>query len=287
MIEKNQESGEIVIDLRKLLLVYWRNWWIILLCGVIAAGVSLLYTRVTVTPMYRATVSVYVNNMKNTQDVNSITAGTLSAAQQLVNTYVNIIRSDRVLTKALEELRMDGLTTDRLRGIMSATQVETTEIFYINVTHPNPEAAAEIANVLAQVSPAEIAAVVEGSSAQIIDYAQVPVRRYSPSYRRSTLLGGAVGALAAAAFVTLRFLLDVRIKDEEDLTQLFTIPVLGQIPSFSQSGTRRSGYESSSSRHSRHSHSGKDSDSHSGESDETVPAENSAAPENTDVLGGV
>ena len=67
---------------------------------------------------------------------------------------------------------------------------------------------------------------------------------YSPSYQRNTLLGGAIGIMLAVAFVTLSFLLDVRIKDEEDLTQLFTIPVLGQIPSFAQAGTRRSGYES-------------------------------------------
>ena len=245
MIEKNEENGEIVIDLRKLLFMYLRHWWLILMCGLTIASVSLLYTRLAITPMYRATVSVYVNNVKSTQDVNSITTGTLSAAQQLVNTYINIIRSDRVLTRALEELDMDELTTEDLRGMLTATQVQSTEIFNINITTPDPEVSAKIANIMARVSPSEIAAVVEGSSAQIIDYATVPTLRYSPSYRRNTLLGGAVGVLLAVFYITLRFLLDVRIKDEEDLTQLFNIPVLGQIPSFSQTG-HRSGYESKS-----------------------------------------
>ena len=244
MIEKNQENGEIVIDLRKLLMVYLRNWWIILLSGLVMASVVLLVTKVAITPLYRATVSVYVNNSKNTQDVNSISTSTLSASQQLVNTYVNIIQSERVLSKVVEDLEVDDITTDDLRDMMSASQVSSTEIFNINITYDSPEMAAEIANTIARVSPDEIAAVVEGSSAQIIDYAIVPTTHYSPSYQRNTLLGGVIGIMLAVAFVTLGFLLDVRIKDEEDLTQLFTIPVLGQIPSFSQAGSRRSGYES-------------------------------------------
>ena len=247
MIEKNQEDDEIVIDLRKLLLVYLRNWWLILLATILAAGCALLYTKVAITPLYRATVSVYVNNMKSTQNMDTISTGTLSAAQQLVNTYINIIRSDRVLSKAVEELDMPGISISTLRSITSAKQVASTGIFNINVTHPNPETAAEIANVLARVSPQVIAEVVEGSSAQIIDYATVPTNRISPNYRRNTMLGGAVGFLAASAYVTILFLLDVRIKDEEDLSQLFPVPILGQIPSFTHSGGKKSGYETAAS----------------------------------------
>ena len=248
MIEKNPENDEIVIDLRKLMLVYLRHWWIILLAGILAAGISLLVTKVAVTPLYQATVSVYVNNVKSTQDVNTISTGTLSAAQQLVNTYINIIQSDRVLSKAVEELEMPDITVFSLREMLFPTQVQSTEIFNINIRHPNPETAAEICNVLARVSPQEIAEVVEGSSAQIIDYATVPIFRYSPSYTKNTLLGGLIGVVCAVGYVTIMFLLDVRIKDEEDLTQLFAVPVLGQIPSFHQTAGKKSGYESAASK---------------------------------------
>ena len=256
MIQKNQNTGEIVIDLRKLLIIYLRHWWQILLGGILAGLVLYGYTRFILTPMYRATVTVYVNNAKSTQEVSSISTATLSASQQLVNTYINIIQSERVLLRVLEELRrtpldpeeadlldIDALTTDNLREMLTATQIESTEIFSINIRHSNPEIASAIANVFARVSPSDIATVVEGSSAQIIDYARTPEKPYNLNYKRSVFLGAAVGMLSVAAFLTLRFLLDVRIKEEEDLTQLFSIPILGQIPSFEQAYVRKSAYE--------------------------------------------
>ena len=81
----------------------------------------------------------------------------------------------------------------------------------------------------------------EGSSTKIIDYAKVPEEPSSPSRAKNTVLGFLVGAVAAVLFVTLRFLLDVRVKDEEDLTSLFNLPVLAQIPTFVPDGTKRRG----------------------------------------------
>ena len=125
-------------------------------------------------------------------------------------------------------------TPDTMRGLLSTRQVGETEMFNVYITHPDPEAAAHLANAVANVAPVEIESIVEGSSAKIIDYAKVPTSRCSPSYSRSAMLGAVVGAALAVLYVTLRSLLDVRIKEEEDLTALFDLPVLGQIPSFTQ-----------------------------------------------------
>ena len=69
----------------------------------------------------------------------------------------------------------------------------------------------------------------------------MPTSRYTPSYRKNTLLGCAVGLLLAVIYVTLLYLMDVRIKNEEDLTQLFDLPMLGQIPSFAENERKKAG----------------------------------------------
>lgn len=243
----NKGREDMEIDLQKLLMVYLKNWWIILLCGLIVAGGALIYSKQCITPLYRASVTVYVNNAKSSQTIDYITGSNLTASQQLVSTYVNIIQSDTVLTKVVESGGLD-YTPEQVRSIMSASQVGETELFTVSISHPDPQMAAHIANAVADVAPAEIAKIVEGSSTKIIDYAKVPQRRYTPSYSRNTMLGGLVGCVLAVGFVTLRYLLDVRIKDEEDLTQLFDLPVLGQIPAFTQTASKqRYGYETQSS----------------------------------------
>lgn len=237
----NESRDVLEIDLWKLLLLYLRRWRLIVLCGLAAAVVALVYTANFITPLYRASVTVYVNSVKANQQVDYISASNLATSQQLVNTYVNIIRSDTVLEKVVENAGL-GYTAADIRGMMTAAQVDETELFTVFISHPDPEMAARIANAVANVAPGEIEEFVEGSSTKIIDYAKVPTSRYTPSYRKNTLLGGIVGVFLALLYVTLLYLLDVRIKSEEDLTQLFDLPMLGQIPAFEENDRKKAEY---------------------------------------------
>ena len=235
MRETNRENRdyEVEIDLKKLFSVFLHRWWLIILCIFLGGVLAFGYTKFFVTPLYKSTVTVYVNNGRPGQQVDSISGGNLQTSQRLVSTYVNIIKSDTVLSHVIEAFNL-GCSVEELRNMMSTEQVSDTELFRISILHPDPEASAKIANAVAAVAPEEIAEFVGGSSTKIIDYAKVPTARHSPSYSRNTVLGCFLGALAAILYLVLVYLLDVRIKGEEDLTQLFDYPVIGQIPLFEQ-----------------------------------------------------
>lgn len=233
----NDNRNGLEIDLQKLLMAYLHKWWLIVIGVVVAAFVTGIVSAYFITPMYQAKITVYVNSVRSDQQINSISSGTLATAQKLVDTYVNMIESDTVLEKVAEESG-EEITASQIRKIMSAEQVDSTEIFRVVITHEDPVFAAEIANAIAEVAPAEIEKFVEGSSAKIIDYAKVPLTPASPNVSRNVVLGALVGAVLAVLYITLRFLLDVRIKDEEDLNALFDLPVLGQIPSFGEAGSK-------------------------------------------------
>ena len=96
-----------------------------------------------------------------------------------------------------------------------------------------------LANAIAEVAPGEIERFVEGSSAKIVDYAKLPTSPSSPNPNRNMILGGLIGFVLALIYITVRFLMDVRIREEEDLAVLFDIPVLGQIPAFEQVGSKK------------------------------------------------
>ena len=233
-IDERNEGLE--IDLHKLIMAYLRKWWLILLCGVVLAAGAWVYTAKCITPLYRAEVSVYVNNIRSNQQIDYLSESNLAASQRLVNTYMNIVKSDRVLNKVSESLG-SGYTTESLRLMLSSSQVDETEIFKIYIRHPDPQEAARVANLLAEIAPDEISALIEGSSARVIDYAKVPVEPYTPSYKKNIFLGGMVGCVLAAAYITLQYLLDVRIKDDEDLAAIAEYPILGQIPVITATGT--------------------------------------------------
>ena len=54
-------------------------------------------------------------------------------------------------------------------------------------------------------------------------------------------MGAMLGLVAALGYLTLAYLLDVRIRDDEDITEYFDQPLLGQIPAFNQA--KQEGYE--------------------------------------------
>ena len=228
----------IEIDLQKLFMRWLEKWWLIAFCGIFFACVSLFYTVNFITPLYKANITAYVNNVRAGNQIESISSSSLSTSKALVQTYIRIIYSDTVLEKVAVTAGVDYTAND-IRGMLSAEQVGETELFKVYVSHKVPEMTARIANAIAEVIPTEIAAIVEGSSTKIIDYAKVPQMRYTPSYTKNTVLGGMIGGFVALAFLTIQFLLDVRIKEAEDLMQ-YEYPILGQIPNFEQVSTKRS-----------------------------------------------
>lgn len=242
-MEENRinSTGEIEIDLWKLLQAYLNKWWIIALSIVLFAGVMLVYTMKCVTPQYRASVTIYVNNNRSSEKLDYVSSNDLSTSQKLVNTYTNMLTSNTVLEKVIEATGQD-YTAEQLRKLISTQQVDETEIFKVFVLHPDPTVAVQLANAVALTAPEVIADFVEGSSTKIIDYAKLPTSPHSPSYPKNTILGGLAGAVLAVVLITVQTLLDVRIKDEADLLDLFDYPILGQIPDMEQQHSGKHAY---------------------------------------------
>ncbi len=227
----NEHSEEIQLDLLELLMVYLHRWWAIALSVIVTAAIALGVTWFAITPQYTASVSLYVNNSR-TSDTTEITSTSLSTSKMLVGTYMNMVKSNTVLQKVVDTAGLE-YSVGQLRSMLSTSQMDDTEIFRISITHPDPEEAAAVVNAIADIAPGELENFIVGSSCKIIDFATVPSAPSSPSYSRNTILGGLVGGVIMVGILTVMHLTDVRIKTAEDLTKLFDMPVLGEIPDFS------------------------------------------------------
>ena len=216
------------INLPELIKLLVKKAWIVLLAAVICCSAVLLYTVNFVDSQYKASVTMYVNNKSN-QEGNAITSNDLTVATKLVNTYINIIKSDRVLEKVVAEVG-SNVNLGSLRKMISAESLNNTEMFKVTVTSEEPKLSADLANAIANVAPAEISQIIQGSSAEIVDHAKVPTTRSSPNYSISGVLGFVIGALLAVSVIILAHALDVRVKSEEDLADICSVPVLGTIP---------------------------------------------------------
>ena len=233
-------NEELQIDLLELLLAFLHRWWLFAILGIIVAGGVFLYTYIAVTPMYRASVSLFVNNRQARDDTGYVSSADITTSRNLVPTYITIAKSDTVLEDVAN--RLEGrYSVAKLKSMISISQVSNTEVFSISAVSPDPVEAARVANAMAEVAPGAIASIIEGSSAKVVDYAKVPSSRYTPSYTKNTLIGLLIGLVIAGLIVTIQTLTDVRIKDEEDINKVCSYPIIGQIPNFDLLGSGKKG----------------------------------------------
>lgn len=203
---------------------------------------AFIYSEAMVIPMYRASVSLYVNNIDSNQKFENKMLGTdITASQMLVPTCVEIIRSNRMLNEVADNDE-HAYSAAAIGRMVSTEAIENTEIFKVTITCNNPDVAAQIANTFAEVAPRVISKVINASSVKVIDYAIPSNVKVSPNVGMNTVLGFIIGLILSCAFIALREIFDVRIKNESDLEKEFTYPILGIIPKIGLSNGGQESY---------------------------------------------
>lgn len=225
------------ISLGEIFAMLWHKAWLIILCVVIGAGVGFSVSRYLINPTYAAKISMYVNNNKDRVE-SSLNINDLNVSQKLVMTYIEILKSDKVLDKVIEKLNLP-YKASTLRGMISAQSVNGTEIFEVKLTTEDPEEAALIANTIAEVAPAEIIRVVKAGDVQLIDEAVANPNPVAPNTMLNTLIAAMLGGILAVLMVFLVEMLDTRVKSVEDLQSTYDLPILGSIPDMLDMGKSR------------------------------------------------
>ena len=241
MIKQKNDTEE-YIDLAQVARVLWNHVIGILLTGILFAALLFGYARFFVTPKYEANALFYVNNSTfSLSSAVAITTGELSAASDLVDTYVAILQSRANMELVLEKSGVN-YTYDQLRQMISAKAVNSTGLFQITVTSANPEEARTLANTIAAILPDKISDIVANSSVELVDYAVTPHQRVSPSYIKYAAVGLLFGMVFCSAIVLLADYLDDVIHDEDYLLQAYNLPVLATIPDLTLKTSKKYGY---------------------------------------------
>lgn len=233
-------ENSIELNLRELISVIVRKLWLIVLSAVLVGAIAYVYTVKFVTPLYKTSVTIYVNNTIYGEK-EGITSNDLTTSQKLVATYVQVVKSESFMEKVVQAVD-NKITTSQLSADMTAKSLGTTEMFIVTISNADPVLAAEIANVLADLAIVEVPKIADGSSARVVDYAKVPTSPYSPSYTKNVTLGACIGAALVIILLVIQMLMDLHVKGEEDLRRYSDAPVLGHIPHY-DAAAKSSGYE--------------------------------------------
>lgn len=219
------------IDLVKLAIYILKRCWLLIICA--AIGFGYLYYRYSKQPnTYTASGTMYVyNSNPNMVNYQYASASDIASAVRLIDTYMVVVKSNKVLDVVVERLMGDypGITPGYIAGSISMVPVEETSVTRVSCRTNDPQKSADICNAVLDVAPAEIIRVVGVGSVEIIDYATAPRGADGRNPVRSSLPGALYGAAVAAALLALLFLLNQRIDSSKELADNYTLPVLSEI----------------------------------------------------------
>lgn len=231
--EKNtMKSRTIQIDMVELLKCLLRRSWIMVLCAII--GFAAIYWRFSSRQQvtYTASGTMYVyNGNPNMINYQYTSIADLNSAVQLLDTYMVVVKSNKVMNAVAERLSADypGIQPNYIASTLSMGSVSETGVLRVSCVTDNPQKSADICNAVMDVAPAEIKRVVSAGGIEVIDYAEPPVRADSKSVLKQSLIGALAGLLLSGAVLVLLFLINSRILTVKELSDRYTPPVLASV----------------------------------------------------------
>ena len=125
----------------------WRWAWLIALSGILTGG-SAYYTSRATPPVYLATATLLINQSPGSMA--SADYSSLLSSERLASTYVELLRTPRVLDQVIARLGLP-LSSGALSEKVQAQVVRDTQLIDVSVEDTDPQQAAAIVNALAQV----------------------------------------------------------------------------------------------------------------------------------------
>lgn len=179
---------------------------------------------------YISSVKLYVETI-NEGTANNNNYNDRNYAVALVNTYKEMLRTNRFFTKVSEEI--GGIySPEQLRDMISFSSLNETEVFQASVSAKSPEDAKKVADSISVIAPEMIGDLKENATLKIVDPPQLPSKHSSPKTLNVTVAAFFISFVLLCLAVILRKVTDTKIMYDEDMTSVNNVPILTAIPLF-------------------------------------------------------
>ncbi len=203
-------------------------------------GTVLAYTYVTyfVTPIYSTTALILVQNdsgfstgsatASNDTEGQKVNTNDITQSVMLANTCTVLFEEDPDMKSIIS-----GNT-------VSISAIEDSYFLEIKVSSSDALTAANVANQLASAAP-EVFAKYFGEAGKVdtVDEAAIPSRPSSPDVKQYIMMGFLGGIVLAMAIAFLIEVVDTTVKPNDDLYDIYKIPVFAEIIDFDVEGGAR------------------------------------------------
>ena len=233
---------EETISLQEILKIIKKRLLLIISLMIVAIGIAIILSFYFIKPIYQVQTQILVNQKVNNQEGLWYQ---IETDLQLINTYNDIIKSPVILNKVIEELRLDT-TPEQLTYQITLSSESDSKVLKIEVQDSNPEKAANIANVTAEVFKEQIPSLMNVDNINILSAATFSENPspISPNKEFNLVIGAVIGLMLGIGLAFLLEILDTTIKDEKDVEEILGMPIMGLVGSIPLEKVKKSSFKS-------------------------------------------
>lgn len=205
----------------------WHIFPIMIAAVICVAGVY-VYTQFFKVPKYKSTATIYI--LKQESEGNyAYTQSDFSLALNVVNDCVYMLKSSEVLDEAIDELGLQ-MTVSSLTKCITTRNPEGTRILEVSVETTSPEQSKRIADAICRIGAEKISATMSMDQVNIYSLGKVPTTPSNTTGIIHYVLIGIGAALLVFFVYFVAFLIDDKLKTEEDIEKYLNLTVLSVIP---------------------------------------------------------
>ena len=214
------------IDLKDLFDYYKSKLGVVILFVVLVGILGCLYGLFIQKPMYKSSTSIVL--ISEAKDNSQLTYNDVSVNQNLVSTYSEIVKSKRVLSQVINNLKLD-YSYGALSNNIEVSSVTGTQIIKITVTDGNSKTAMKVANEIGKVFAKEIPELYNISNVNILDTAEQPSSAYNVNITKQSAISLLAGLVLGLGVVFVMYYFDRSVKNASQIEDKLKLPVLATV----------------------------------------------------------
>lgn len=213
------------INLNRIFSILRKRMVFIILTTCIAIGVAAGISYYLLTPIHETSTKILVSQERTEATV--LTNQDIQTDLQLINTYVDIIKSPYILDPVIENLGLD-ISAEALNSKITVEDSSASQVFNITVQDSDPALAKSIANSTALVFQSRIKELMNVDNVTVLSPA-VNSSPVSPNPIMNMAAAAAAGLILSIGISILLAYLDTTIRNEQDVEEHLGVPLLGVI----------------------------------------------------------
>lgn len=241
---ENKKNSARAITIKELWGIFIQRLWVLILVAAIGVGVAYTVVQLTFVPQYESVATLYIMR-EDDDDSPSEKVQEYNLAIRVLYDCDYILKSHKVLDQVIVKLKNSedpiDLTYGELRSSITISNPTDTRILEVKVVGDTPEEAKRTVDALCEIGTGSISTLMNEGQVTLYEYGLKSTSPCNKTGIMTFMLIGVAIAVGVYMIFVIAYMVDDRIKSDEDIENYFGLSVLGDIPDASEQQNKRYG----------------------------------------------